>query len=248
MLVLEPTRVRRYAGWSAYVSAGLSIISGVSLLLFYALEAPRAVATGGASPHTLGTVNDVTGLVGMACQLPLTVALHQFAPARRQWLSWVALALGVAGILMLVIAQALLVAQVISFAVNVPFVMAALVLIGTWLILANHLGRRGGALPPRLTWLGELTGAAFVLLGGVVLLLVTVGSGNPLAAANVGATFAQQSPVLFGAVIVLAFLVFLVLAFGELIWLIWLGRRLLTAPAGAPEQRDRLPAHAGTTR
>src|SRR5262249_22393969 len=116
MLVLEPTRVRRYAGWSAYVSAGLSIISGVSLLLFYALEVPRAVARGGASPHTLGTLSDVTGLVGMACQLPLTVALHQFASARRQWLSWVALALGVAGILMLVIAQALLVAQVISFA------------------------------------------------------------------------------------------------------------------------------------
>jgi hypothetical protein len=40
MLALDPDRIRRYAGWSAYVSASLSIIGSVSVFLFYALEAP----------------------------------------------------------------------------------------------------------------------------------------------------------------------------------------------------------------
>ncbi len=247
MPVLDTGRVPRYAGWSAYASAGLAVISTVSLFLFYALEVPRSIATGGASPQIFGTLNDVTGLFGLAFQLPLTAALHQLAPPRKQGLSRVAMALGIVGILTLVLAQALLVAQVIRFEVNLPVVMAALVLLGTWMVLANHLVRVAGTLPPRLGWLGEFAGTLFVLLGGLVLLLVTAGSGNPSAAANVG-TFIQQSPLILGAVIVLAVAAFLALSFGQLIWLLWLGRRLLAIAVVAPRQSDRRPAHAGAPR
>src|SRR5258708_27591525 len=39
---------------SAYVSAGLAVIGDVALFLFYVLEAPRALATGGASSRVFG--------------------------------------------------------------------------------------------------------------------------------------------------------------------------------------------------
>ena len=52
MAAFETDRVRRFAGWSAYVSAGLSIIGGIALFLFYGLEAPRTIATGNASQHS----------------------------------------------------------------------------------------------------------------------------------------------------------------------------------------------------
>jgi hypothetical protein len=176
---------------------------------------------------TYGTINDITGLFQYVFMLPLTLALHQLAPARHRSLSLAAMALGIVGILTAVIAQALLVARVINFTVNLPFVLAALGLIGVWMVVANHLGRTGGALPPRLAWLGELTGAAFVPLVGLALLIVTPGSLIAVDASDLG-TFAQQHPVLIGAFIVLAFACFLAYFFGLLIWLIWLGRRLLS--------------------
>jgi hypothetical protein len=217
-------------GWSAYLSAGLAIIGTVFLFLFYAVEVPRSIATGGKAPQVFGTLNDIAGLFQLLFMLPLTVALYRLAPSRHRGLGWAAMALGVVGLLTAVIAQALLVARVISFAVNLPFVLAALGLVGGWMVLANHLGRGEGTLPPRLTWLGELTGAAFVPLGGLAVLIVTVGPLKPITAPDLGA-FAQQHPVVTGALIVLAGAVFLAYFVGILIWLVWLGRRLLAAAA-----------------
>jgi hypothetical protein len=117
--------------------------------------------------------------------------------------------------------------------VNLPFSLAAFSLIGVWMVLANHLGRSRGALPVRLTWLGELTGAAFVLLGGLALVAVLTRARNPVVAASNVGTFAQQHPVLLGAVAVLAAAGSLALFFGNLIWLIWLGRRLLASAAAS---------------
>jgi hypothetical protein len=141
------------------------------------------------------------------------------------------MALGIVGLLLAVIAQVLLVVRVISFSVNLPFILAAFTLIGVWMVLANHLGRGAGALPLRLTWLGEFLGAGFVLLGGLTVVVVLTRARNPVAAASTAEVFAQQHPVLIGAVAVLAVAGSAALFFGNLIWLIWLGRRLLAASA-----------------
>src|SRR5262249_53779515 len=161
-------RVLRYAGWSAYISAGLAIMGIVFFVLFYALEAPRLVSTGKEGPTFFGTLNDIAALFEYLFMLPLTVVLY-WLTSSRGGLSWVAMVVGIVGMLTAVIAQALLVARVISFTVNLPFVLAAFTLIGLWMVLANHLGRRGGALSLGLAWLGELTGAAIVplALGGL---------------------------------------------------------------------------------
>jgi hypothetical protein len=140
------------------------------------------------------------------------------------------------GLLTAVVAQALLVARVVNFAENLPFILAAFTLIGVWMVLANnHLGRGAGALPPRLAWLGEATGAAFALLGGLTLVAVLVAASNPVvAASNVGVTL-KQHPVFIGILIVVGIPVLLAYFFGSLIWLIGVGHRLLAMAVVAQE-------------
>jgi hypothetical protein len=224
------TTILRYAGWSAYLSAVLGILSTVFLFVFYGVEVPRLVAAGGAGTQVFGTLNDITGLLQLLFMLPLAVALYQLSSARRPSFSVAALLLGITGLLLAVVAQVLLVAQVISFAVNLPIVLTALLLIGAWLILANHLGRSAGALPARLTWVGEATGVAFVLAGCFAPVVVLAGPNGPLAAAAAGVgTFATQHPVISVGGIVVAAPIFLLWSFGTLIWSVWLGHRLLAA-------------------
>lgn len=235
MAAFETDRVRRFAGWSAYVSAGLSIIGGIALFLFYGLEAPRTIATGDTSHYIFGPLSDYAGLFQFLSMLPLTLALYQLALARNQRLSLAAAALGIVGLLTAVIAQALLVTHVIGFEVNLPIILVALVLIGVWMLVANRLGSARGALSPRLAWLGKFTGAVFVLLGGLTLLLVLVSLRDPSAVANLG-TFAQQHLWLIGAAIVVVIPGLLANFIGVPIWLIGIGRRLLTTATGAPAQ------------
>jgi hypothetical protein len=243
MPLLETVRIRRYAGWSAYVSAGLAVIGDVALFLFYALEAPRALATGGASSQVFGPLSDNAGLFSSIFMLPLPVALYQLTAQRWRGLSWAAMTLGVLGLLTTIIAQMLLVARVITFAVNLPFTLGGLVLLGVWMILANHRGRAEGALPPRLAWLGELTGTALASEGGLVFLLVLASALNPALVTHL-ATLAQQSPALIGAAIVLAIPGALAYFLGVPIWLIGVGRRLLAATP-APARSERPLVRAG---
>src|SRR5690242_1415821 len=112
------TTILRYAGWSAYLSAVLGILSTVFLFVFYGVEVPRLVAAGGAGTQVFGTLNDITGLLQLFFMLPLAVALYQLSSARRPDFSVAALLLGITGLLLALVAQVLLVAQVISFAVN----------------------------------------------------------------------------------------------------------------------------------
>jgi hypothetical protein len=234
MTPLGTGSIRRYAGWSAYVSAGLSIIGGVALLLFYALEAPRSIATGNTSPQVFGPLSDYAGLFQFLFMLPLTVALYQLAFPKTQRPSLVAAVCGASGLLTALAAQALLVARVISFAVNLPIVLVALALIGTWMLLASRLGGRDGTLPRWLARVGVVTGAAFALMSGLVLLLVLPSALAPAAATSAD-MFVLQHPLLIGAIVVVAIPGFLAYFFGMLIWLIGIGRRLLAMAAVAQE-------------
>jgi hypothetical protein len=220
-------RITRYAGWAAYASATLGFISGVFLFLFYALG-PGSNAPGGSSPVDFGRLNDVVGLFGDIVGLPLPVALYWLTRRHGQALSIVAMALGVLGILTIFIAQTLLVADIINFEVNLPFAMLGLALLGSWLILANYLGRAGDVLGRWLSWLGGLTGLVFLVAVGLIVL------SDPFDDLSAGA-LGQSSPVVIGAVIALAILGAGAYLLGFPIWLIGLGRRLLASPARSEE-------------
>src|SRR5690348_3208573 len=151
MVAINTDRTLRFAGWSAYVSAGLAIIGAIALLLFYGLEFPQAIATGSDSQQFFGPLSDYAGLFQFLTMLPLTVALHRLAPARNRRLSRVAEILGITGLLTAALAQFLLVAHIIDFTVNLPIVLVGMVFIGVWLVIANLLERVSGALSRRLT-------------------------------------------------------------------------------------------------
>lgn len=225
-----PARIFRIAIWSAYLSAGLSIISGILLFLFYGLEVPRMIAADTNAPQTFGTLNDVATLFQFLCALPLTVALHRLAPPSRWRFSATNMAIGVVGLLGVVIVQGLLVLGMMSFEVNLPLVMAAFGLFGVWMLLANRLAHASGAFSRRLARLGQVTGLVFVLGCAIVLLGVFIAWRDPSAVERAG-TLIQQHPALAGAVVIV--LIPLVLAWYVAVplWLIGVGRRLTSLAA-----------------
>ena len=218
----------RFGGWAAYLSAALSIIGAIDLLLFYALEAPQVFAVGDTAPQFFGPLSDYAGLAQFLCMLPLTVALHQLAPARYQPLSLAAAALGAIGLLTAALAQALLVAHIIPFEVNLPFVMVGLVLMGAWMLVASHLAYLGGAFSRRLALVGKVTGAVFVMVDAIVLVVALAFTGNASATTDFGASI-QQNPLLIGAIAVVLIPGLLVYVVGVPVWLIGVGRRLLAS-------------------
>jgi hypothetical protein len=121
MSLVKLGRFSRYAGWSAYVSALLSVVgfAFLFLLYFYALQPIVRVPRGG-NPLDFGHLNDIVGLFAPLCMLPLPVALHALTSHRRPGLSWAAMALGVSGLLAIILAQTLLLAQVIPFCCSAP--------------------------------------------------------------------------------------------------------------------------------
>lgn len=244
MLAINTDRRLRYAGWSAYVSAGIAIIGAIALLLFYGLEAPQVLATGSNSQQVFGPLSDYAGLFQYLAMLPLTVALYQLAPARKQRQSWVAAILGLTGLLTAALAQFLLVAHIIDVTVNLPIILVGIVFIGLWLVAANRLARASGALSQRLTLLGTFTGAMLAALGVLTLLMMMAYAISSTAIANLG-TFLLDNPVLIGAIIVVLTPALLAYFIGVPVWLIGIGRRLLAGDDGDLPRRDQQVSYGG---
>ncbi|HEU5349025.1 MAG TPA: hypothetical protein VFU63_10485, partial [Ktedonobacterales bacterium] len=196
-----------------------------------------------------GTLNDVATLFQFLCTLPLTVVLDRLATPDRRRLSRISMAIGVVGLLGVVIAQVLLVTRVLDFAVNLPLVMAAFGLFGIWMFQANSFARESGGLSSRLARLGKATGVAFILMSAIILLIELINWRDPSALARLAA-FAQQDLLLIRVAIILAIVVFLVLFIAFFLavplWLIGLGRRLFAiARASEPVPGESL-VYSGT--
>ena len=221
------TRIFRVTGWSAWISAALSVVSGVFLFLFYGLEVPRMATAGPNAPQTFGTLNDIATLFQCLCGLPLTVALHRLAPPSRWRFSAINMAIGVVGLLGVVLVQGLLVLRMMSFDVNLPLVMAAFGLFGAWMLLANRLAHASGAFSRRLARLGQVTGLVFVLGSVIVLLGVFIAWRAPSVVERAG-TLIQQNPALAGAIVIVLIPLVLAWCVAVPLWLIGVGRRLTT--------------------
>lgn len=206
------TRLARYAGWAAYLSGVVAILSLVFLILFYALEAPQAAANAGQGFYFWGTLNDITGAVTMVPLLLVALAIDRTERSRAAVLSQVARAIGSVGMLGVVVFQALLIIKVMSFEQEVGPVISATAVVGVWLILVNYLGQVQAILPSRLAWLGIAVGAAQIL--GLVAFLA------------IGGSFVIQNIASNYLILTAAGLVFLVSYVGFPVWAIWLGRVL----------------------
>jgi hypothetical protein len=149
----------------ALVSGVVGLAAGLFLVGFFTLD-PLAVRLAGVS---LGTVNDILGVVQFASLAPVAWVLGRRLPASRT----VRVATGVAVIAMIALAVlgVLLVARVLTFAQQIGPVMATIVASYGWLLTVNLVGHRTRTLPRAVSRTGVLLGAA-LLVG-----LVFVGAG-----------------------------------------------------------------------
>lgn len=224
----------RLAGWSALLSGIVDLVGFVFLILFFALEAPQILQSGEpGTPPVFGTLNDASFVLVALCLVPVALALHEQLRIQAPTGSWVALVIGLCGMLAAMVVQALYVPRVIATAQQAPLLNISLGLMGLWLLLVNLLGR-AGALPRGLHGLGLLVGACLLLLpltyfagGGAALLDdASSGLGNPLVILGFGMGMLGLG-----------------LAFP--IWAIWMGRWFLSRPVGDVRQKP-LTAWPGT--
>jgi hypothetical protein len=202
----------RTASFAAYFSGVFAILSGVFAILFFWLEAPYLSSSAGQQTHIWGPLSDICPIVQMLALLIVVQALYRLDRSGAA-LNRLTYLIGIVGTLGVSILQLLLVIGVISFEQEIGPMLSATAIVGVWLVLASHLGRRQAQLPARLVWLGIGVGAALAL-------------ELPLFAVMGGAVDWQNimsNPLLM----VGAALVFVMSYVGFPIWAFWLGHTLV---------------------
>jgi len=135
--------VRRIAARTTVASG---VIGAIGIGFLVAMFVSFAVATNGPA-LVLGRVNDVCVLVSYLLCAPSVIAvwarLRRGAPAINALLAL----LGLGAIVAIVVLQALLVIDAVTFEEQVVPVSIALLTLGVWFVLAGHLGSSSGALP-----------------------------------------------------------------------------------------------------
>src|SRR5262245_35091616 len=136
---MATTHFYRYAGWSAYVSAAATIMTFITAIIFFTV--------GG----SFGKINDISSVLQLLFMLPLPLALYRLFRLNARTLNLLAGALGIAGMLVGVVGQSLLVFAVITYQQSLAFFPGAAA-IGIWLCLTDYLALASGLFPRGLAW------------------------------------------------------------------------------------------------
>lgn len=203
------TQLAHYASPMAWLTGIVSILSFVSLILFFSLEAPQ-LATNSASSEFWGPLSDIAAPLAMLPLIGVMLVLHQSERARAPMLSQVAIVLGIVGAVAVIILQILLVIKVLAFEQEVGPVVIAMGLVGVWLLIANYLGLGQHIMPAKLAWLGIFVGIAQAFYP---MLFQILGGANFYN--NIGSSV---------GLMLLTAVIFLGSYIGFPIWAIWLGR------------------------
>ena len=139
------------AGRISIVSGVISAVGVAFLFAMYASFAIGAQSIG----LVFGRINDALIMIAYLLAVPSAFALNELLRPRWPTLSRVLLVIGIGAISAIVILQALLVAEVLTFEEQIGPVSVALLVLGGWFIATGYLGRRLGVLP-RGTRMGVL--------------------------------------------------------------------------------------------
>jgi hypothetical protein len=131
------------AGRMTIVSGVFSAVGVAFLFVMYASFAIGAQSIG----LVFGRINDVLIMIAYLLAIPSALALHELLRLRWPTLSRVLLVIGIGALIAIVILQALLVAEVLTFEQEVGPVSVALLVLGGWFIAMGYLGRSSGLLP-----------------------------------------------------------------------------------------------------
>ena|ERR1043165_2990232 len=210
--------LRQSGGWIALVAGSLEILGLIFLMLFFALELPQSIA----STLRFGYLSDVTPIIVAPINLTVIVILFMLQRKDSPTLSAIAVILGTAGILttawtniMFVSGEILLEKQIQLFYISMAF-------LGPWHILVNALARRNCLLPFRLATFGVLVG-----VGQLIMLVsaLTLGWYDQMPSYTF-AEIMKDIRLLISLAISIPATLFGYL--GAPIWLVWLGRTLVS--------------------
>jgi hypothetical protein len=143
--------VRTVERWGL-LAAVTGIVSNGLLLALY------TVAQRNSAYEWTGPANDVIGAVSSAATIPVALALVTVLGQTRALR--VATRLATAGMAVIVVSSAALVAGLIPFAVSAAAAGTAVVAMFGWVVVVGRTGRVTGRLPARLARAAEVIGAA----------------------------------------------------------------------------------------
>jgi hypothetical protein len=133
---LVPTDdLTRLAGWCAYASGVAAVIGIAFLILFFTL--------GG----IFGPLNDLAVVVQYTLMLPIALQVHRLVRPAAPRRSGIAAVAGLAGMLAVIVLQAMLVAGLMPFRWQIVLVVPAFLVVLAWFVVTGRLGRSTGLLP-----------------------------------------------------------------------------------------------------
>ena len=144
----------RFAGWTAYANAGLTVANMVTIMVFF--------AAGG----FWGRLNDSVSVLWALSFIPLAIVLFRVNTPVNGPASLLAAVIGIAAMLVFAVLQILLVMKQVTFEQTVAAVLTMTGIIGLSLVFNGLLARAGETLPAGLVWLTLVFGLGFVL-GGI---------------------------------------------------------------------------------
>lgn len=139
----------RFAGWSAYLSAGATIFGAVTLVIFFSVGDP------------FGIMNDISSVIIGLTGIIILFALYQLHRSVAPVMSLVALVIGALAMLTASILQTLLVAIRMGFGEITTYAFGVF---GASLVVYGYLVVANKTLPRGLGWWGIVAGLGYVLV------------------------------------------------------------------------------------
>ena len=149
----------------AYAAGVTGILANLFLIVMYVLlglqaGSPEGGTLLGSAFHVAGSAADLLGSLATAFMIPVALFLGGRLPRRRA--VRFTQASGLTAMALLTVGGPLLVLGVLTFEVETPIAIVALIVLAIWLLLVNRWLRLLDALSYRVVRLGELVGAGFL--------------------------------------------------------------------------------------
>ncbi len=159
---MDKSSLSRFAGWSAFVSAGATIFGFVTLITFFMVGDP------------FGIMNDVSSIIIVLTALPVLFALHQLHRSAAPTGSLVALIIGVIAALSAAVFQIIFIVTRKTYGDSVTLSYG---IFGLSLVIYGYLALTDKTLPRGLAWFGIVAGIGYVL---VIAGFILGGENHPL--------------------------------------------------------------------
>jgi hypothetical protein len=141
----------RLLSWCAYIAAGATIFGFITFVVFFIVGDP------------FGIMNDVASVVIALTSIPILIMLHTLHRTGSIVLSWTALLVGIASLIVAAITQTMLVLKIIKYEQTIPATIG-FGIFGVSLMLYGYLSYTQGTFTRNIAVWGILAGLGYFLV------------------------------------------------------------------------------------